>query len=368
MADSQAPEPGKHKIFLGYAPGVGKTFAMLDEAQRRASRGQDVVVGVVQTYGRRPVEELLKSFAVVPPREVIRDGKPFNELDLDAVLARHPELVIVDDLAHTNAPGARFQHRWQDIDFLLANGINVLSTINIWSLDSLSDHIADITGLKVTETVPDRMLHEAEEVEIIDVTPRALINRLERGDVYPRENIDAKLNDFYTEGNLSALREIALREAAGKVDEDVFEYRKEKRIEKPWATQDRVMICVGPTRSSLRLIRRGWRMGQRMHGEVIAVHVEDNSTNSDQGRKILADDFALAKRLGIETFSLKGDLAETLIAFAREKNVTSIILGHPERSRIQEMLRPSVLSELARELRTVDIIVVSTETSLPGDK
>jgi two-component system sensor histidine kinase KdpD len=359
MPDKSKPGHGKHKIFLGFAPGVGKTYAMLDEAHRRKGRGQDVVVGFVESYGRQATEDMIADLEVIPRGHF--DGREI--MDIHAVIARKPELVIVDELAHDNPAGAKNEKRWQDVQDLLDAGINVLSTINVQHLESLNDHVADITGVKETSTVPDQVLHAADEVEIVDLTPRALINRLERGDVYPKGSIDASLANFFREGNLSALREIALREAATRVDEDVVEYRKEKRIEKPWATQDRVMICISPTRSSLRLIRRGWRMGQRMHGEVLAVHVEDGSTHTEQAKKILDDDFALAKRLGIETVTLKGDLSSTLIKYARERNITQIILGHPERSRLKEMLKPSILSDLARELRTVDIIVVATETA-----
>jgi two-component system sensor histidine kinase KdpD len=358
MPVKNQPGRGKHKIFLGFAPGVGKTFAMLDEAHRRQRRGQDTVIGIVETHERAPVADLLRDFERVPPR--VSAGSP--ELDLDAILARKPDLVIVDELEHANAPGSRNERRWQDVEELLASGINVLSTLNVSSLESLNDHVTDITGVKVEDTVPDRVLSEAYEVELVDLTPRALINRLERGDVYPGKSITDAQTSFFREGNLSALREIAMREAASHVDEDLVAYRQEKRIEKPWAAQDRVMICLSPTRSSLRLIRRGWRMGQRMHGDVIAVYVEDGPLG-DREKKILADDFKLAEKLGIETVSLKGELAPSLINFAKERNVTQIIIGHPERSRIQEIMKASVLSELVRSLKTVDILVVATETA-----
>lgn len=357
MGAKDASGRGKHKVFLGFAPGVGKTHALLDEALRRQTRGQETVVGFVETYGRTPIKEMLSDFEVVPPKLV--GGKP--ELDVEALVARKPDLVIVDELEHENAPGSRNERRWQDVEELLRNGISVLSTLNVSSLESLNDHVADITGIKMPSTVPDRILSEAYEVELIDLTPRALINRLERGDVFPGEETSAERAAFFREGNLSALREMAMREAASHVDEDLVAYRKEKRIEKPWAAQDRVMICLSPTRTSLRLIRRGWRMGQRMHGDVIAVHVEDGSLG-DKERKILADDFKLAERLGIETVTLKGELAPTLINLAKERNVTQIILGHPERSRIQHMIKPSVLAELVRALKTVDILIVATET------
>jgi two-component system sensor histidine kinase KdpD len=357
---------GKLKIFLGYAPGVGKTYQLLDEAKRRASRGQEVMIGSLDAHGRKATEEVAVGFPAVPPRVTKVNGRDQFDLDLDAILARKPELLIVDELAGTNAPGSKFPDRWRDVEFLLENGINVLSTLNVYNLESLNDSVFDITGVRIGTTVPDRLLHNADEVELVDLTPTALLNRVKRGDVYVGRDTPAELDSFFNEAALSALREIALREIAGHVDEDLAEYRKEKRIEKPWAAQDRVMICVSPTRSSLRLIRRGWRMGQRMHGEVIAVHVKDGTSDNENARKILKDDFELASKLGIETVTLEGSLAPTLINFARERNVTAVILGHPERSRLQEMLRPSILSELARELRTVDIIVVSTEASLPG--
>jgi two-component system, OmpR family, sensor histidine kinase KdpD len=342
---------GRHKIFLGYAPGVGKTYQMLEESQRRLARGQDVVVASLEN-ARAETQDLLSEFETIP----LKDGA----IDTDAIIARKPALVLVDQLQKANPPGHKHQRRWQDVEEILSHGINVLSTVDVMYLESLNDTVADIIGERPKDTVPDRIFHEAEEIELVDLTPRALLNRVERGVVasLPLSERDAQ---FFRAGNLSALREIAMREAASTVDEDLAEYRKEKRIEKPWATQDRVLICISPTRSSLRLIRRGWRMGQRMRGEVIGVHVEEG-TVGDKERKILDSDFALCERLGIKTFTLKGAISETLIRFAKEQNVTAIILGHPERSRVSEIFRPSILSELSRELRTVDIIVVATET------
>ena len=196
----------------------------------------------------------------------------------------------------------------------------------------------------------------------VHLTPRALLNRIERGDVFPVGTMTEDQKQFYRVGNLAALREIALREVATRVDEDVVEYRKEKRIEKPWATQDRVLVCLGSTRSALRLLRRGWRMGQRMHGEVFAVHVEDGSSSSEQGRRILEEDFTLAKRLGINIFNETGEVGPTIVRLAKEHNITALVIGHPNRSRLQGMFKPALINELVRDLRTVDIIVVATET------
>ncbi len=362
MPDSKPLAPiqgGKHKIFLGYAAGVGKTHAMLEEAHRRASRGQDVVIGIIESRNRAPIEVLSIGLEQIPPLE--KGGH--LQLDVAAIIARKPEVVLVDDLQATNAPGSKNEKRWQDVNEILGAGIRVLSTVNVQHLESLNDNIADITGIAIASTVPDQMLHEADEVEYVDVTPRALLRRLERGDVILHPSVQEESKDFYRVGNLNALREIAMREAASRVDEDLDEYRKEKRIEKPWATRDLVMICISPTRSALRLIRRGWRMGQRMRGEVLAVNVEEGSIG-DRERKILEDDFKLAERLGIKTFTLKGELAPTLIEFAKEKNVTHLIIGHPNRSRFQELLKPPVLTELVKALKTVDILVVATESTV----
>ncbi len=357
MPSNKHPEGfGRHKIFLGYAPGVGKTYQLLDESLRRKARGQDVVVAALEN--ERPATlEMISEFERIPEKN--------GAIDVEAILARKPSLVIVDQLQRMNPEGTKNGRRWQDVDEILSQGINVLSTVDVMYLESLNDTVGDITGVRPKETVPDRLLHEAEEIELVDLTPRALLNRLERGVVYPLPLTEVQAQ-FFRLGNLSALREIAMREAASTVDEDLAEYRKEKRIEKPWATQDRVLICISPTRSSLRLIRRGWRMGQRMRGEVIGVYVEEGNIG-DKEKRILDADFALCQRLGIKTHVLRGSVSETIVKFAKDQNATSIILGHPERSRVSEMLRPSILSELARQLRTLDIIVVATETAQPGE-
>jgi two-component system sensor histidine kinase KdpD len=362
MADSPAPSitnadlkspRGILKIFLGYAPGVGKTFQMLEEAHRRKRRGQDVVIGVIDPKGRSETSEEITDL------EAAQTG-PTGELNVSQLLQRKPGVVLVDDLEHTNAAGSERPKRWQDVEVLLREGINVLATLGVQHLESLNDHIRDITGVTITDTLPDQILHSADEIELVDLTPRALINRLERGVVFPGKEDEAANSAFFREGNLSALREIAMREAAGRVDEDLSAYRKDKNIEKPWATNDRVMICISPNRNSLRLIRRGWRVGQRLHGEVVAVHVESGAL-SESETKILKDDFALAERLGIRTVTLKGQVAEQLIKYAKDSSITQILLGHPERSKVQGIFKTNLVTELARALRTVDITLVAPE-------
>lgn len=347
------PKIGELKIFLGFAPGVGKTYSMLDEARRRKKRGQEVVVGVVDDRNRPDTHEALDGLDRVPPL-------PTGEMDVDAILARHPSLVLVDDLHHRNAPGSRYERRWQEVEALREAGVAVLTTMNVSHLESLNDLVRDITGHVVEDTVPDRLLHTANEIELVDATPQALLNRYDRGTMFPNGEQPAKLKDFFRLGNLVALREIAMREAAGRVDEDLDEYRKDKNIAKPWATSDRVMIAISPNRGSLRLIRKGWRMGQRLRGEVVGVYVEEGGM--DEGQKaILKSDLALAERLGIRTVSLKGEVAESIIKYAQEHNITQLLMGHPERSKLQNLTRRSIVQEVARALKTVDITLVAAE-------
>lgn len=352
---------GRLKVFLGYAPGVGKSYALLDESTRRKKRGQDIVIGSLDSHGRPAVDELLAEFEHIPKKKLDYRGTIIEEMDTDAILARRPEIVIIDDLAHTNAPGSLNEKRWQDVRDILDAGISVSTTMNVYSLESLNDLVNEITGVRITETVPDQILAAAEEVEMVDLTPRALIHRLERGDVIPNEKLDDSKSGMFKEGNLSALRELALREIAGRVDEDVQEFRKSKTIARPWAAKDRVMICISPTRPSMRLIRRGWRIAQRMHAEVVVVTVEDRAPN-DKEKKIIQDDFSLAERLEIRTVTLKGPVSDSLIKYVKENAVTHVVIGHSERTRLQEVMQGSIISSLTRELRTIDILVVAADT------
>jgi two-component system, OmpR family, sensor histidine kinase KdpD len=235
---------------------------------------------------------------------------------------------------------------------------NILSTMNVQHLESLNDTVHDITGIWMRETVPDRLMAEADEVVMVDITPRALLHRLERGDIYKPDKVDMALQNWFREGNLCALREIALREIAHEVDEDVAAYRKERRIQETWATHERIMVCIRPTKPSLRLIRRGWRAAQRLHGEIVAVYVE-NKPPGEAEQQILRNDFALADRLGIPVVTLHGDVAGELIRYARENQITQMVIGHSSRSRWQEFLQGSIVNRLTRELRAIDILIVA---------
>jgi len=348
---------GRLKIFLGFAAGVGKTYEMLNEATRRKQRGQDVVIGYVETHGRKGTEEQLGELEHIPRKKIEYRGATFEDMDTQAVLARRPQWAVVDELPHTNVPGSEREKRWQDVDLLLDAGINVLSAMNVQHLESLNDTVHDITGVWVRETVPDRLLREAEEV-LVDITPRALIHRLERGDIYKPDKVQQALENWFREGNLNALREIALREIAHEIDQDLSATQKEKHSEDQVPTHDRLMVCISPDVSSMRLIRRGWRIAQRLHAEIVAVYVEANVLNVEQ-QNFIRNDFALAERLKIDVVTLQGDVAGEIIRYARANRVTQIIIGHSDRSRWQEFVKGSIINKLTSELRTIDILLVA---------
>jgi len=358
MRDERRQHRGRLKIFLGFAAGVGKTYEMLNEANRRKQRGQDVVIGYVETHNRRGTVEQLADLEIIPRKSIEYRGTTLEEMDTDAIIERRPQWVLVDEFAHTNVPGSAREKRWQDVEAILDAGINVATTLNVQHLESLNDTIHDITGVWVRETVPDRIVRAADEVKMVDITPRALIHRLERGDIYKPDRVEQALNNWFREGNLGALREIALREIAHEVDEDVTAYRKEKHVKEQWATHDRIMVCISPDQSSMRLIRRGWRIAQRLHGDIVAVYVE-NQAPAEAEREVLKNDFALADRLKVPVVTLHGDVAAEIIRYARENRITQIVVGHSDRSRWQEFVKGSIINRLTQELRTIDILLVA---------
>ncbi len=351
---------GRLKLFLGFAAGVGKTYEMLSEANRRkAERGQDVVIGYVVTHGRKDTEAQIGGLEIVPRKTLEYKGATFEEMDTEAVLARKPKWVVVDELAHTNVPGSAHGKRYEDVMDILAAGINVLSTMNVQHLESLNDTVQQITGVKVRETVPDWVLGEAAEVVSIDITPRALIHRLERGDVYPPEKVPQALQNFFTEGNLSALREIALREVAGEVDRSVQTYRQRNDVSEPWQTQERIMVCISPDKPSDRLLRRGWRISRFLRADLVAVYVAAGSLKPEQQR-VLDADLALAGRLSMRIEQVAGrDVAAALAEYALEHQVTEIVIGHSGRSAWQEALGGSIINRLIRLVRGIDVLVIA---------
>ncbi|MGD0997863.1 MAG: universal stress protein [Thermoleophilia bacterium] len=357
---------GRHKIFLGYAPGVGKTFTMLAEAQRRLARGQDLVVGFVETHGRKAIAELAEGLPVVPRKHVEYRGHDFEEMDTAAVIARKPEWALVDELAHTNIPGSAHEKRWQSVDDILAAGINVISTVNVQHFESLNDTVFEITGVRVRETLPDSVLDRADEVVLVDLTADALINRLNRGVVYDLEKIPGALSSFFRRGNLVALRELALRKTAEEVDESLQDYIDEHEIETPWATEDRVVVCVKAGPVAKKLVRRGYRMAKRLQGQLWVVHVHTPGETLGRHHDELAELFNLARDLGGSVVELSGDSeADVILKFARETRATFIVMGQSRRSRTQEILRgSSLIASIMRGADTIDVLAVADPSKI----
>jgi two-component system sensor histidine kinase KdpD len=352
---------GTLRIYLGAAAGVGKTFAMLNEGRRRAEYGEDVVVGFVESHGRHKTAEQVGALEVVPRKRMrYRDGE-FEELDVDSVLARRPQVALVDELAHTNVPGSRNEKRWQDVEQLLEAGIGVISTLNIQHLESLNDVVEQITSVKQRETIPDEVVRRADELQLVDLTPVALRNRLARGDVYPPERIDTALANYFRPGNLSALRELALAWLADRVDEGLAEYRRRHGIEQPWETRERVLVALTGSSDGERLVRRAARIAQRSKGDLVAVHVVPQDGLAAPSAALLAQQRALVAELGGTYHEVAGaDVGEALLDAARSLNATQIVMGATRRSHWQRLTRGSVIGRVIRESGTaIDIHVIS---------
>ncbi len=359
---------GKLKIFLGAAPGVGKTYTMLAEAHRRYSRGENLVVGFVETHGRAETARQLEGLEIVPRRKLEYRGTTFDEMDVDAILCRKPEWVLVDEVAHTNVPGSRNAKRWQDVEELLDAGINVISTMNVQHLESLNDTVFDITGVHVRETLPDWVLDQADEVVFIDVTPEALINRLKRGDVYKLEKVPQALKGFFRKGNLSALRELALRRTADEVDEELLAYMRDQHIERGWATQERVLVCLSPRFVlSAKLVRRGYRVARQFKTAFQCVFVRTPGAQLPaEQEETLEKIYGLARNLGAQVYELEGEsTAGEIISFALEHQITVVVMGQSARSRLREIISGSIVSRIMRESANIDILVVADPEKQP---
>jgi two-component system sensor histidine kinase KdpD len=352
---------GTLRIYLGAAAGVGKTFAMLNEGHRRAEYGEDVVVGYVETHGRRKTAEQIGDLEIVPRKRIEYRGSPFEELDIDAVLARQPRVALVDELAHTNVPGSRNEKRWQDVEELLDAGINVISTLNVQHLESLNDVVEQITGVKQRETIPDEVVRRADELQLVDLTPDALRNRLARGDVYPAERVDAALANYFRPGNLSALRELALAWLADRVDEGLADYRRRHGIQQPWETRERVVVALTGSSDGERLVRRAARMSQRSKGQLIAVHVVPQDGLASSSARLLAEQRELVDELGGSYHEVAGaDVGEALLDAARSLNATQIVMGATRRTTWQRLMRGSVIGKVIRESGVgIDVHVIS---------
>jgi len=358
--DKSERSTGRLKLFLGFAAGVGKTYSMLSEANRRIEESrQDVVIGYVETHGRKNTDNQIGKLELIPRKKIEYRGTELEEMDTDAVIARHPKWVVVDELAHTNVPGSKHDKRYKDVLDILDAGINVLTTMNVQHLESLNDAVMQITGIKVRETVPDWILGRADEIVNVDITPRALINRLERGDVYQKDKVPQALTNFFREGNLAALREIAFREIASTVDRSVQNYRAEQGIQEPWQTSEHVMICISADRPSDRLLRRGWRISQRLKADVVAVYVAPDHIELHQ-RRILDANIALATQLNIPVEQIAGaDVAKALAEYATSNQITEMVIGHSRQTGWQKFMRGSLVSNLIDMVPGTDVLVVA---------
>ena len=360
-ADQESHRKGHLKIYLGYAAGVGKTYGMLEEARNLKNQGVDVVIGLIETHGRAETEALVKNLEIVPRRAVAYGGLELDDLDVDAILARKPTVVLVDELAHTNVPGSRYQKRFQDVKELLDAGISVLTTLNIQHIESAVDVVYQITGVRQQETVPDHILGLADEIEVVDVSPEALQQRLGEGKVYVPDKAKQAMHRFFRRGNLLALRELALRYAARRVDEDMRRYMQRKTIAGPWHAGTRIMACVRPDRNAEGLVRIAHQMAADLDAPWYVVYVESPQTSqaSDPARDALTHSFNLAEELGGKVVILPATrIADTVLDFAHDKNITLIIVGLSHRSRWHAFPQSSVAADIVRKAGPIHVLVV----------
>ena len=369
QADESRAARGRLKVFFGYAAGVGKTFAMLEAARREQAQGVEVVVGYVEPHGRVETETLLEGLEALPFRQVPYRGVTLREFDLDAALARKPQLLLVDELAHSNAEGLRHAKRWQDVEELLSAGIDVYTTLNVQHVESLNDVIAQITGVVVQETLPDAVLEQADEIELIDLTPEELTERLAAGKVYLAPQAERALKSFFQKSNLVALRELSLRQAADRLRHDVDAARQDKSATVPWATNERLLVCVGPSPTTARLLRTAKRMSAAFGCEWLATAVAtpQSAAQSPAARARVAEHLRLAERLGAETYTLVGEnVASAVLEFAQSRNVTKIVVGKTAQSWWQRLLARGIVDQLLERSGEIDIYVIRGEEIGPS--
>jgi two-component system sensor histidine kinase KdpD len=363
VASPRQKSRGIFKLFLGYAPGVGKTFSMLSEAIRRQSRGEDVVIGVIETHGRKGIEELVKQMEAVLRKKIEYKGTVFEEMDVDAILARHPAVVLVDELAHTNIPGSKHRKRYEDIQEILAAKIDVISTLNIQHIESIAPVVRSITGITVRETVPDWVPLTASETVMVDLTPEALQNRMKRGDVYSSEKVERSLKNFFRRGNLIALRELALRQVAEQVDRSLESYMEAQDIRKNWAVRERMAVCISSNPSGQYLVARAARMARRMDAELYVVHVDREFGAKESNQNALNANLRFAESLGAQVVRLKGtSVADAVADFVRSKHITQVIFGRAAIRDWRKYLYLSAVHRFLRESPAVDVHIVTQES------
>ncbi len=362
--EEAAPEKkeGIFKLFLGYAPGVGKTYNMLSEAIRRYSRGEDVVVGVVETHGRKPIAELAGKLEQVPKRKLEYKGTVFEEMDVDAILARKPQVVLVDELAHTNIEGSKHPKRYQDAVAILDARIDVLSTMNVQHIESLTPTVERITGVHVRETVPDWVVQRAVEIVMSDLTPQALKTRMQRGDIYPVDRAERALANFFRPGNLIALRELALRQVTQVVDRTLESYLRKEHIERNLGVQERIAVCISSNPAAQYLIARGGRMAQAIDADFYVVYVDIGADSADEDRRTLAENIRFADNLGATVVRLEGgSVAKRVAEFVRERHITQVVFGRSATKGIRKHFYLSAIHKFLRDAPPVDVHIVTQE-------
>jgi len=350
------------KLFLGYAPGVGKTFNMLSEGIRRHSRGEEVVIGVVETHGRKNIAELSSKLEAVPRRQMQYKGTVFEEMDVDAILARRPQVVLVDELAHTNIEGSKHAKRYEDVMELLDAHIDVLSTMNVQHIESLMPMVHSITGVHVRETVPDWVMQKVNEIVLADLTPEALQTRMRRGDIYPLDRAERALGHFFRPGNLIALRELALQQVTRAVDRSLESYLEKEGLEKNLGIQERIAVCVSSSPAAQYLIARAARMAERIEAELIVIYVDIGADENPQDERSLAENLRFAENLGAKVFRAKGrNVAEEVAKLVREKHITQVVFGRSAQVGWRRYLYLSAIHKFLRVAPPVDVHIVTQE-------
>ena len=362
IASDTEKQRGRFKVFLGYAPGVGKTFSMLSEGIRRRNRGEDVVIGIVETHGRAGTADLAAKLDQVPRREIDYKGTIFSEMDVDAILARMPQVVLIDELAHTNVEGSRFPKRYDDVLLLLENKIDVLTTINIQHVESLAPRVQSLTGIVIRELVPDRILDQADEIVLSDLTPEALVTRMRRGDIYPVERAEKSLANFFRRGNLIALREMALHRVTRAVDRNLDEYVRRKQLGAHWSVAEKIAVCISSNSQARDLIARGARLADALGAELYVLHVQSSKDQEPERKRMLDASLQFANNLGAHIVPLSGgDTARTTSTFVRENRITQAIVGRSARHGLRSYLYYLAIQKFMAEAPHVDLHIVTEE-------